>query len=421
MNPLRLNCATQATPSRPRLTILAARFHPDAHGGVETCMWHTARNAAALGCDVRVVTENRRGAPDVENLADGVAVHRHVPLDAGPLWRWPTLPRLNWWRRIIRRHTPPGPLWATDPIMAAAVIVAGRRDELLYNPACCVHAMRRIHRAYPFVSTFRCSALLERLDRLAYRRAPRVIVSSDNLRRQMFDAYGPRDNIHVVPFGVDVEQPAPPQHLARRRFAIRPDAFVVGYVGRLDPCKDLGHLFHAFAAARCRTRAAMLIVGDGPDASRLNELAHSLRLTDRIIWAGRLDDPTEALAAMNVMVLPSLYEAFGNVILEAMSVATPVIARRRADDPARPVLTASDELIRHGETGLLIDSHDPADLSDRLDQLHLSPPLNVTLARNARRDTIGRTWRRTVERYLHLLDLPVAGRDPLDAPARRAA
>ncbi len=403
------------------ITFLASRFWPDRHGGVEQRLWQVTRTFARRGWAVRVITENRTDSPAEETIEPGLTVRRIDRHDPKMLWRWPHVPRAWWWRSAIRSAKPTGIIWATDPLQASAAIAAGCARRLVYNPACCAAASALIHARHPHVTTFETPLAVRAADHLAWRNAGAVVVGARALRDQFIRHNGSRDDVSVVSHGVDGSHgPGIDPDAARRRFGLSPRDHVVGFVGRLDPCKDLPFLFHAMAGVGSR-RIRLLIVGDGPDRQRLHDVASRLGIKDRIVWTGALDDPRPAYAAMNLFVLPSLYEAFGNVILEAMGAGVPVVGRRAAVDAQRPVLTANDELIAPGRTGLLCDPHDAGDLAAVLcDYLHR--PAALKRMRQAAVDTARRlTWSRTVAGYERVLARVFDPRSATTAPSRTAA
>lgn len=389
------------------VTILVNRFWPDNYGGVERHMWHTAVGFAERGLHTRVIAENRTGAPSHESPRPNLTIKRVPPMDPGRLWRWREWVRLAWWRRIVSRHTPAGMIWASEPNSAAAAISAGRGADLIFNPAGCGAAMHLVSRCYPHVTSMSVPRRQILIERFAYRMAPHVVVSSDNVARQLEQHYGPRRNVHVVHHGT-APRPAVDRAAARERWGLHEDDFVIGFVGRLDPCKDLGFLFEAFVRAKV-PRGRLLLVGDGPDRARLETLAREKGITDRITWTGKLDDAGPGYAAMDAMVLPSVYEAYGNVVPEAMALGVPVLGRRRDGSLVRPVLTAMNELIADGKTGFAVDPHDPGDLAGRLKEIATSPALTAQLGENARRESAENTCARMVKGYQRLLTVAGSG------------
>ncbi len=383
------------------VTILANRFWPDNYGGIERHMWHTATGFADRGLHTRVIAENRTQSPSHESPRPNLTIQRVPPLDPGRLWRWREWVRIAWWRRIVSRHTPAGMIWASEPNSAAATISAGRTADLIYNPAGCGAAMHLVSRRYPFVTSMRVPRGQILIERFAYRMAPFVVVSSDNVAQQLEQHYGRRRNVHVVPHGAQPKTPVD-RTASRQRWGLSKDDFVIGFVGRLDPCKDLGFLFEAFALSRIHN-GRLLLIGDGPDRSRLEQIARQKNIADRITWTGKLDDTGPGYAAMDAMVLPSVYEAYGNVVPEAMALGVPVLGRRRDGSLTQPVLTAMSEMIADGKTGFVVDPHDPSDLAQRLTEMADSPELTNRLSENARRASRGNSSDRMIRGYQCLL------------------
>jgi glycosyltransferase involved in cell wall biosynthesis len=141
----------------------------------------------------------------------------------------------------------------------------------------------------------------------------------------------PADRIAVVANGIDTELMRPDAAAGRARRAawgLSADAFVIGCMARLDPMKDHVTLLSAAADfARENPDARFVCVGDGPLRDDLKGLAHSLALTDRLVWAGEIADTRAAYNAFDIATLPSAFgEGFPNVVGEAMACGIPVAA-----------------------------------------------------------------------------------------------
>ena len=110
----------------------------------------------------------------------------------------------------------------------------------------------------------------------------------------------------------------------------------------------------------------LLICGDGPERKNLDTLTRDLGLTNRIHFAGQRnrDDTLALMAGCDIFVLNSTYEGFPHVVLEAMSLGLPVIATSAGGIP---------ELVRNGETGILIESDGADALTSAILQLIGSP------------------------------------------------
>ncbi|MGW0903822.1 glycosyltransferase [Streptomyces sp. NPDC002853] len=143
----------------------------------------------------------------------------------------------------------------------------------------------------------------------------------------------PRQRIHVVPNGIDVDRFRfdPRARVAvRRRLGLSDDAFVVGGVGRLAPGKRFDVLLRALAALPRDVR--VLLVGGGPEEAGLRAAAAQLGVADRVVFAGEQPYLSEGapglpafLAAMDVLASPSPEEAFGLAVVEGLAAGLPVV------------------------------------------------------------------------------------------------
>lgn len=145
-------------------------------------------------------------------------------------------------------------------------------------------------------------------------------------------------------------------------------------LGRLHPNKGWADLLQAFARLPVSLHdhpLRLLMVGDGPLRASLGQLAASLGIAKRVIWAGWQHDPAPWYQLADVFVCASVHEPLGNVILEAWANRTLVVSTR-AQGPL--------ELMRDGENGLLAPPGDPAALADVLQRaLALAPDARAAM------------------------------------------
>jgi glycosyltransferase involved in cell wall biosynthesis len=173
----------------------------------------------------------------------------------------------------------------------------------------------------------------------------------------------------VIPNGVDLSRfaiPAPPCTL-RDDFKIPCDAFLAGVVARLEPEKGHRYLIDAWPLVVEQAPEAWLaVVGEGSLAEPLREQTAALpeRARRQIVFTGRRDDIAAVTADLSVAVLPSLREAQGISILEAMARRRPVVASAVGGIP---------EVITSGVDGLLVPPADPAALARAIVELAQSP------------------------------------------------
>jgi glycosyltransferase involved in cell wall biosynthesis len=218
---------------------------------------------------------------------------------------------------------------------------------------------------------------LSRLQRLAYGTAERelarlsdaVICSSSGEARHAETLGIPREKLCVVANAI---RPRPLSDAPRQRFGFgAKDSVVVGFVGRLEYQKGADVLLKAVARAvfeDSRIRAA--IIGDGSLGPAMRELAGSLGISDRLAWLGR--QPCERhLTSFDMLAVPSRYEGFSLMPLEAMHARLPVLCT--------PV-AGIEETVSHGETGFVTAVDDCEALARAI----------LTLARDpARRHVMG--------------------------------
>jgi D-inositol-3-phosphate glycosyltransferase len=238
--------------------------------------------------------------------------------------------------------------------------------------------------------------------------ADRLIASTADEARQLTLLYGARpEQVVTVPPGVDLELfrlPGPlGSSLARTRLGVPPDDVVLLFVGRIQPLKAPDVLLRAVPellarAPELRGRLRILVVG-GPSGSGLDrpealqKLAASLGIADLVRFEPPA--PPDRLAdfyrAADVTVVPSHTESFGLVALESQACGTPVIAAAVGG-----LSTAVDD----GVSGLLVDSHDPADFAAAVDRVVSRPAYRARLSAGARDHAERFSWQRTAEGLL---------------------
>lgn len=210
--------------------------------------------------------------------------------------------------------------------------------------------------------------------------ARRVIACSGYMRwevTRLFDL--PPDKVDVVPNGVDPRPwQVPPEAVAAARRRWAGDGPLVVFSGRLVYEKGVQDLLAAVPRLRRRHPGFRLVVaGRGPEEERLRALARRLRLGRAVTFAGFVSDAELAAlaAAADCAVVPSRYEPFGLVALEAAAAGTPVVASDAGGLP---------EFVVHRRTGLTFPAGDPAGLAAAVDDLLAEEVLGRRLAKQAR-------------------------------------
>jgi glycosyltransferase involved in cell wall biosynthesis len=141
--------------------------------------------------------------------------------------------------------------------------------------------------------------------------------------------------------------------------------FLVGNVGRLAPQKGQRHLIAAMPLLLERLPNAHAVIAGGGDLEEyLRDLSLEVGVADRVHVLGPRRDVPALMHAMDVFAMPSIWEGFGLVLLEAMAAGRPIVASRVATIP---------EVVLDGETGLLVPAGDPVALAEALAQLAHDP------------------------------------------------
>lgn len=232
------------------------------------------------------------------------------------------------------------------------------------------------------------------LDRSSRRNVARFVAVSGAVRDGLMADKVSASRIAVIPNGVDILQ---------LRGAASGDLTVplpkagalVGFVGRLEQIKGCEFFIRAASLlAADYPDVCFVIAGKGSRESELRALAADLGVADRVEFVGYVTAVPPLLAALDVVVVPSLSEASGLTAIEALGLSVPVVASRVGGLP---------EIAVHGETGLLVSPGDSAAIARAVAQLLDDRSLARALAAaGARRVEERFTVDRMVDSYLHL-------------------
>ena len=219
------------------------------------------------------------------------------------------------------------------------------------------------------------------------------------------------DKVKVIPPGVDLGRfyPIPPDE-AKEFIGIPPCERMLLYVGRIEPLKGIDVLIEAISEMRDRgvleeIPFCLSLIGGESDASsevenmeliRLQELRRRYNLEGLITFLGKKSQDTLPYyySAAEAVVVPSQYESFGMVALEAMACGTPVVASQ---------VGGLAFLIQDGRTGYMVPSNEPTQLADRLTRLLKDQKLRQQMGKNAAELARNYSWeiiaRKIVELY----------------------
>jgi sugar transferase (PEP-CTERM/EpsH1 system associated) len=187
-----------------------------------------------------------------------------------------------------------------------------------------------------------------------------------------------RDRIRII-YNGGRSAPAPDAatiQILRAEFGFDAGHKIVGFVGRLDPVKNIKLLIDAFAELKAsHADLRCLIVGDGPERDELQTKVARHGLTAEFVFAGYRSDADRLVHCMDMFVLPSLSEGTSMALLEAMSAGVPAVVTN---------VGGNIELIEDGVSGYVVESDSVAEMAGALRELISDPQLASQRAESAR-------------------------------------
>jgi N-acetyl-alpha-D-glucosaminyl L-malate synthase BshA len=254
-------------------------------------------------------------------------------------------------------------------------------------------------RKLPFVTTLHGTDItlvgLDRsylpITRFAIEESDGVTSISQYLKDKTLAEFQIKNPIEVIPNFVncDVYKPLDDREAARAKHASADEKILI-HLSNFRPVKRVTDVVKVFAKIVERVPARLLLVGDGPDRSSAEWLAHNLGIQDRVTFLGKQESVNELLPLADLMLMPSELESFGLAALEAMACRVPTIGTRVGGVP---------ELIDDGVTGRLFPVGDTDAMANAAVELLTDP---------ARLEEMGRAGRASAQaRYCSSRIIPL--------------
>jgi N-acetyl-alpha-D-glucosaminyl L-malate synthase BshA len=216
-------------------------------------------------------------------------------------------------------------------------------------------------RRLPFVTTLHGTDItlvgLDRsylpITRYAIQESDGVTSISNYLKTKTVEDFGVTRGIEVIENFVNCDVYTPIKDQAKRAEArsrlAAPNEAILMHLSNFRPVKRVVDVVKIFAWVVRETPAKLVLIGDGPDRSAAEWLAHDMGIQDKVQFLGKLERVNEILPLADILLMPSELESFGLAALEAMACKVPSIATRVGGVP---------ELIDDGVTGLLYEVGD---------------------------------------------------------------
>jgi len=372
-----------------RVLILSWEYPPLIEGGLARHVRKLAENLAAQDVEVHVLARGLEESP-AEEECDGVMVHRvrepERPRDLTEFVTW--IEHMN--SDLLAVGVEVGDRYRFDVVHGHDWLVANASDHLAKRFRC------------PFVTTIHATefgrhqgwvdkhpqSYIHGVERWMANRAERVITCSAYMREHVADIYGLEEQrIAVIPNGIDPSELVPMDDLdALRASFAAPDERLVLLVGRLVYEKGFQLALEALPGLIERVgNVRFLIAGSGTAEGELRELAHELGLDDHGTFLGWIgDDVLHSLYRIaDLTVVPSIYEPFGLVALEAMASGCPCLV---ADTGGLR------EVVPNENVGLRFHSRDPKSLAQMAERLLTDAELRDRLVAEASEHVLTFDW-----------------------------
>ena len=333
-----------------KLALVRQRYNP--YGGAER---HIERAVTALqreGAEITLIAREWTG--------EGADKTRRVlevnPFYIGRWWRdagFARAARAAWERggfALVQSH---------ERIPGASIYRAGDgvHRQWLANRARHASSLERLSIALNPYHRYVCAAEKAMFEHAALRA---VICNSNMVRGEILRHFAiAEDKLRVIYNGVDTERFHP-----RARAARSGADTVLVFVGSGFARKGLDTVLAAMA--RSHLRLKLLVVGADRELRRYAALAEALKIGEHVTFAGGVHDVRPHYAVADALVLPTLYDPFPNVVLEAMAMGLPAIVSDQC---------GAAELVKHGESGWIVSPQDVPALAETLDGLEDRPRL----------------------------------------------
>ncbi|VVS94861.1 glycosyltransferase family 4 protein [Desulfoluna spongiiphila] len=352
-------------------------------GGVENSLAFMARELILAGHEVKIFCFQLSPDEPLQMIHEGVEIIRY-PLKSS---RWPHRQHMNRVASVktamasVLQEFNPDAVWSRAATVGVGILRAGYKGTLLqifptnarmncrgaFLQTQGLPVRRRLMLLGLWPSAYFVSAHFER----ELTRRCKAVTFSENMRRQVLTEGGKNClSCQVIKPGVDSEMFSPVNgaryfNEIEREYGLNRSEPIVLYVGRLSCAKHIPLLMDAVLALK--SKAKLVVVGNGPEEARLNDYACRIGLGGRVVFAGAHREMLPGFYAMSrVCVLPTTIESFGQVYLESLASGTPAVGF--AGD-GRRVLTATDEIIRDGKTGGVVSKVSARALAEKVDAI----------------------------------------------------
>ena len=301
--------------------------------GAEQVVLNLARHFRRMGHESQIAVFENLHSPNI-HIAEAAAA-LHLPVQLVPCrgrFDWGTVVRL---RSLAQSYSP------------HVVHMHGYKADQYGHGALRRLPVAKVSTCHGWVENTLPLRAYAHMDRWALRRFDLVVAVSTEIAETLRRAGLPSDKIRTIDNGIEAADLETDTPTLRHDLGLDSKCILVGAIGRLSPEKGFAILL---AAARIvvqqHPEVKFVVVGDGPERKRLEDLTRQYGLEAKLFWAGRRDDMPGVYASLDIQVQPSLKEGLPMTILEGLAAGKPIVATRAG---------AVETVISNELTGLLVN------------------------------------------------------------------
>ena len=237
------------------------------------------------------------------------------------------------------------------------------------------------------------------IERFVYSNADKIIALNDSIKSYILSFGVDHSKVVKVPIAIQTNAFEKSKKYIGNKGIIQSNKVIIGYVGRLEPEKNLLSLLYAFKeVAMIKQNVYLYLIGDGSLRNQLEKYAKLAKISNKVCFLGMQSNTPFWFAKFDIFVLPSLTEGMPFVLLEAMAAGKAIVASN---------IPAIKEMVRNGKEALLFDPYSPEQLKEAVLKLYHNPELRRELGENAKKKAkqydIGVVFPKIVEVYQEVL------------------
>jgi len=365
----------------------------DKIGGVETTLYFLSKELTKLGHEVIILSQKSKSEDTREEITDVAKILRYTRPNIIkvllPFAPFIIKKRVSNQIASIISVEDPDLVISRDSLLTVIAKEEFRDKKVVYVPPVIIKLYNsKIRKANTirdkiiFFTRFIQLTIESKYQKKALDYANKIYVFSNNMKSQIDEIYKNRYqgklHVHYPGIGDKFSYTNKPNYDIFDEFKIPYSHKIVLFVGRVVQEKNLNMLIKAFS--KVDKEVTLMIVGDGDDLNNLKKLASDLEVSKKICFVGKRKDVERFYRSATVSVIPSTYEAFGNVISESLACGTPVIGFKNNPPVVR---NAVEELITEKFNGFIVRDFSELSLRDSINEaIEMSETKEYIIMRN---------------------------------------